>query len=166
MYKLIIQLRSKLLVFLTHHMALPFLRFVRKPEMFPHTMQSLSLMIPGTLGNDLFHFLVKKNLRLLPYYAKHDIKHILLEYDTTAEGEVCLQCFMLGNRHFSFPVAATVLYGFVTMPEYWKKFKAAYRRGKAAPGINKWKWFEITALHTFELKKIINKNTNYETSMV
>ena len=166
MYKLIIRLRSKLLVFLTHNMALPFLRFVRKPEVFPHTLQSLSVMIPGTLGNDLYHFLVQKKLRLLPHYAKHDIKHILLEYDTTDEGGVCLQCFMPGNRHISFPVAATVLYGFVTMPEYWKKFKTAYRRGKAAPQISDWKWFEITAQQTTDLKFIINKNKNHETGMV
>ena len=166
MYKLIIRLRSKLLVFLTHNMALPFLRFVRKPEVFPHSMQSLSLMVPGTLGNDLFHFLVKKKLKLLPHYAKHDIKHILLEYDTTDEGEACLQCFMLGNGHISFPVAATVLYGYVTMPEYWKKFKTAYRRGQSAPRISEWKWFEITALQTTELKHIINKNTDHEKRMV
>ena len=166
MYKLIIRLRSQLLVFLTHNMALPFLRFVRKPEAFPHSMQSLSLMVPGTLGNDLFHFLVKKKLKLLPHYAKHDIKHILLEYDTTDEGEACLQCFMLGNGHISFPVAATVLYGYVTMPEYWKKFKTAYRRGQSAPRISEWKWFEITALQTTELKHIINKNTDHEKRMV
>jgi ubiquinone biosynthesis protein Coq4 len=56
---------------------------------------------------------------LLPYYARHDIKHILLDYDTKNEGEGCLQCFMLGNGHVSFPVVATVLYGWATMPEHW-----------------------------------------------
>ena len=76
------------------------------------------------------HFLEIKELRILPYYARHDMKHILLDYDTTDEGESCLQCFMLGNRHISFPVMATVLYGFITMPEHWRAFKKAYNRGK------------------------------------
>lgn len=147
-----------MLVFLTHNMALPFLRFIRKPELFPHSMQTLSVMPPGSLGNDLYHFLTAKKLQLLPHYAKHDIKHILLDYDTTDEGEVCLQSFMLGNGHISFPVAATVLYGFVTMPEYWKKFRAAYRRGRKASCISNWKWLEITAEQTASLKDQINKN--------
>lgn len=156
MHKLIIKIRSQVLVFLTHNMALPFLKFVRKPLPFPHTMDMLSQMQKDTLGNDLFKFLKDKNLTLLPYYAKHDIKHILLEYDTTDEGEVCLQCFMLGNKHISFPVAATVLYGFLTMPEYWKKFVAAYKRGAKSASLKDCKWFDLITEETNLLKNKIN----------
>ena len=137
-------------------MALPFLKFVRKPLPFPHTMHTLSLMKQDTLGNDLFKFLTNKNLALLPYYAKHDIKHILLDYDTTDEGEVCLQCFMLGNKHISFPVAATVVYGFLTMPEYWKKFIGAYKRGAKSASLKDCKWFELVTEETLILKTRIN----------
>jgi hypothetical protein len=124
-------------------MALPVLRIIRQPKPFPYTKEELQSFPDHTLGKELIVFLEKKELQLLPYYAKHDIKHILLQYDTTDEGEVCLQCFMLGNRHLSFPVVATVLYGFVTMPEYWRKFKQAYRRGRKANSIANWQWFEI-----------------------
>jgi len=137
-------------------MALPFLKYVRKPLPFPHTMNTLSQMQQGTLGNDLYNFLTTKNLALLPYYAKHDIKHILLEYDTTDEGEVCLQCFMLGNKHISFPVAATVFYGFLTMPEYWKKFFVAYKRGAKSASLKQCNWFNIIGEETIELKKGLN----------
>ena len=130
MYKLIVQLRSKLLVLLTHNMALPLLRVIRRPMKFPYTREELAAFEPGTLGKELVAYLDERNLQLLPYYAKHDIKHILLQYDTNDEGEVCLQCFMLGNGHLSFPVAATVLYGFATMPEYWSKFIQAWKRGQ------------------------------------
>ena len=156
MYTFVIKIRSKLLVYLTHNMALPFLKLVRKPLLFPYSMDMLSKMKNSTVGNDLYHFLTKRNLQLLPYYAKHDIKHILLDYDTTDEGEVCLQCFMLGNGHLSFPVAATVIYGCITMPEYWHKFKAAYRRGKVATSLHKWQWFEILEEETGILKNKIN----------
>lgn len=142
-YSILIKLRSKLLVFLTHNMALPVLRLIRKPKLFPYTAAELKSLESDTLGYELVHFLERKNLKLLPHYAKHDIKHILLEYDTTDEGEVCLQCFMLGNGHISFPVVATVLYGFVTMPEYWKKFRTAYYRGSKSIAINNWQWFSI-----------------------
>ena len=138
MHKFVIKLRSKLLVYLTHQMALPILRIIRKSEIFPYTREALKNFPEQTLGKDLFNFLDVKELELLPYYARHDIKHILLDYDTTDEGEGCLQCFMLGNRHISFPVIATVLYGFVTMPEYWSSFKKAYRRGKKCSPISNW----------------------------
>jgi ubiquinone biosynthesis protein Coq4 len=93
----------------------------------------------------------------LPYYARHDVKHILLGYDTTDEGEGCLQCFMLGNGHISFPVTATVLYGIFTMPEHWKAFAKAFKRGQNCKPIANWKWFEILATETSVLKKMIDK---------
>ncbi len=157
MYKLIIKLRSKLLVYLTHQMALPVLKLIRKPEIFPYTREELMDFPLESLGKDLIVFLEEKQLDLLPYYARHDIKHILLGYDTTDEGEACLQCFMLGNGHVSFPVVATVFYGFVTMPEYWRSFRNAYTRGKQSNPIAHWHWFEILSKSTKMLRDEICK---------
>ena len=67
MYILVKQLRSRLLVFLTHKMALPVLRLVRKPERFPFTVVELEAFPDKTLGKDLVNFLEKKQLELLPY---------------------------------------------------------------------------------------------------
>jgi ubiquinone biosynthesis protein Coq4 len=156
MYKQIKELRSQLLVYLTHKMALPVLKLIRKPERFPYTTLQLAAFADGTLGKDLYNFLDVKDLELLPYYARHDIKHILLGYDTTDEGEGCLQCFMMGNGHVSFPVMATVLYGVVTMPEYWKSFATAFKRGKTCEPIANWKWFEILEEPTSVLKLKVN----------
>lgn len=160
MHKIIVQLRSRLLVFLTHNMALPILRLIRAPQVFPYSPTDLHLLADGTLGKELITMLDSKKLQLLPYYAKHDIKHILLQYDTTDEGEVCLQCFMLGNGHLSFPVLATVIYGMITMPEYWKSFRRAYQRGKQAPAINAWPWFALLFESTATLILKINQNEN------
>ncbi|HPH85166.1 MAG TPA: hypothetical protein PLC48_06880 [Ferruginibacter sp.] len=157
MYQHVKKWRSAFLVYLTHQMALPLLKLIRKPEIFPYTAEQLAHFPAGTLGNDLAIFLHKKQLALLPYYARHDMKHILLEYDTTDEGEGCLQCFMLGNRHVSIPVIATVLYCFATMPEHWKKFAAAYKNGRQAPPIAGWKWFDILTEPTADLQQMIHK---------
>ena len=155
MYSTIKKYRSAVLVYLTHKMALPILKLIRKPVVFPYFIAQLKQLPVNTMGNDLAVFLEMKKLDQLPYYAKHDIKHILLEYDTTDDGEVCLQCFMLGNRHISFPVLATVMYGFVTMPEYWQLFKKAFRRGRACKPIENWKWFELLTERTADLKNKI-----------
>lgn len=158
MPNLIVKVRSKLLVFLTHHMALPLLKLIRSPQKFPYTKQMLHQLPDGTLGKELVVMLDKKNLKLLPYYAKHDIKHILLQYDTTDEGEVCLQCFMLGNRHLSFPVVATVVYGFVTMPEYWGRFRQAYLRGTHCKPVAGLPWFTLLDQPVQLLIKKIHEN--------
>lgn len=156
MYQFIKKCRSALLVFLTHQLALPFLQKFRKPEFFPFTTADLFQFKPETLGYDLVHFLHRKELSLLPYYAKHDIKHILLDYDTTEEGEVCLQCFMLGNGHCSFPVTATVLFGLLLMPEHYAFFITAFKRGRKSIPIHGWQWHLLVHEKTTCLKNIIN----------
>ncbi len=157
-YNILIRLRARLLVFLTHNMVLPVLRFVRKPQPITFTAGELCNFPAGTLGFDLTRFLEQKYLKLLPYHARHDIKHILLEYDTTDEGEVCLQCFILGNEHISFPVAATVLFGFVIMPEFWTKFRRAFIRGRKSNGIKNRNWFNIIEESTESLIFKINQH--------
>ena len=157
MYKFIVKLRSSVLVWLTHSLALPILKLVRKPERFPYSRAQLNNFPLGTIGKDLADFLDSKDLLLLPYYARHDMKHILLEYDTTDEGEGSLQCFMLGNGHVSFPVLATVIYCFASMPEYWHHFVAAYKRGKQSASIGNLDWFAVLHTNTSELKNLVAK---------
>lgn len=158
MYKIIAKLREHLLVYLTHQMALPLLKRIRKPKKFRYTRTDLHQLPEGTLGRDLIKMLDEHQLQLLPYYVKHDIKHVLLGYDTTGEGEVCLQCFMLGNRHLSFPVMATVLFGLFTMPEYWPVFIKAFQRGRKSIVIENWQWFSLLELPTQSLMQQINSH--------
>jgi ubiquinone biosynthesis protein Coq4 len=158
MQKFLIRMRTKILVLLTHNIALPMLRRVRKPNDFNYSELELYQLPEGTLGNDLYNFLEQRNLPLLTHYARHDLKHVLLGYDTTDEGEVCLQSFMLGNGRVSFPILATVVYGFITMPEYWSKMKAAYRQGKQSTSFHHWKWNELVAKETVALREIIFKS--------
>lgn len=158
MKKIIIRIRSAILVFLTHQVALPLLKLFRRPQVFTYSKEELSHFPAGSLGNDLYWFLEKRNLPMLKHYARHDLKHILLNYDTTDEGEACLQSFMLGNGRWSFPVVATVVYSFITMPEYWRKMSKAYRQGKQATVFHDWKWNELLMESTSSLRnKIFNQ---------
>jgi ubiquinone biosynthesis protein Coq4 len=151
------KIRENILVFLTHKIALPMLKLVRRPNEFTYCEDELRSLPAGTLGNDLFVFLRQRNLPLLKHYARHDLKHVLLGYDTTEEGEACLQSFMFGNGRISFPVLATVAYGFITMPEYWSKMKDAFLKGKKSDPFHGWKWNEILIEPTEELRRKIFK---------
>lgn len=158
MKKRIIKIRKSILVFLTHKIALPLLKLVRKPNTLTHSAEDLKNLPKGTLGNDLYVFLTQRNLPLLKHYARHDLKHVLLGYETTEEGEACLQSFMLGNGRVSFPVLATVIYSFLTMPEYRGQMQKAFSAGKKSIPIHKWKWNEIVRLQTSDIRKKIFTN--------
>ena len=147
--------RCKVLVFLTHHLGLPALKIFRKPRPFPWTQEQLLQMDKGTMGRELIEFIHAKNLELLTHYARHDMKHIVLGFDTTEVGELCLQSFMLGNGRVSFPVLATVLFGLFTAPEYWKKMLASFREGKKCIPIHHWDWFELVPLQTAAIRNMI-----------
>jgi len=149
------KIRETVLVGLTHKIALPMLKLVRKPNEFTYSEDELISFPAGTLGNDLSVFLRQRDLPLLNHYARHDLKHVLLGYDTTEEGEACLQSFMFGNGRISFPVLATVTYSFLTMPEYWNKMKEAFQMGKKGNPIHAWKWNEILKEPTEELRRKI-----------
>jgi len=149
-------LRCKLLVFLTHNLALPALKKLRKAKPFPYTMKQLQQLPQGSLGNDLYVFINTKNLQLLTHYARHDLKHIVLNFDTTEEGELCLQSFMLGNGRISFPVLATVGFGLLTAPEYWRKMYNSFIKGRRINNIHNWQWFNLLGLQTAYLRNQIN----------
>jgi ubiquinone biosynthesis protein Coq4 len=152
MKKVLVRIRSAILVFLTHKIALPLLKIMRRPNVFIYDKGQLMEFPEGSLGKDLYCFLETRKLPLLKHYARHDLKHVLLGYDTTDEGEACLQSFMLGNGRISFPVLATVVYGFLTMPEHWKQMKEAYRKGRLSNPVHGWKWNEILLEQTVVLR--------------
>lgn len=157
MKKPLLKLRSSVLVFLTHKIALPLLKILRKPNVFTYSKEQLNSLPTGSLGRDLYEFLETRKLPLLKHYARHDLKHVLLGYDTTDEGEACLQCFMLGNGRVSFPVLATVVYGFITMPEHWKQMRQAFKKGRLSNSFHSWKWNELLPAQTTDLRnKIFN----------
>ncbi len=155
MKKIFIRLRSSILVFLTHQVALPLLKIIRRPNIFSYSKEQLADFPTGSLGHDLYCFLEQRNLPLLKHYARHDLKHILLNYDTTDVGEACLQTFMFGNGRVSFPVLATVIYSFITMPEHWGKMRNAFRQGRSANSFHSWKWNELLYEPTEKLRNKI-----------
>ncbi len=125
---------------MTHKIGLPYFKLIRKPVLFQYTVSDLSNLPLHTVGHTLFLFLENNNLQLLPYYEKHDIKHVVL---ATEKGEVCLQLFMLANGRITLPIIATVLFGICTMPEYWKAFILAFKRGYHTSTLKHINWLQI-----------------------
>lgn len=154
MIKKIKYLRSKLLEFLTHKIALPLIgRFRNKPK-FNFSMEDLLKLEDGTLGKDLALYLNKMNLKLLPNYEQHDCKHIILQYEMDEAGEARMQFYFLGNKHYSISVISTCLITFFLMPEYWKQFYSEYQKGKQGNPFEDVDYNAIVLLKTNDLRKI------------
>ncbi|MFC4231796.1 Coq4 family protein [Parasediminibacterium paludis] len=150
-------LRCRILAFLTHQIALPILKITRKAKPLPHSLETLQSMPIGTVGRDLIDYAEEKDIAILSHYARHDMKHLLLGYDTSEEGEICMQCFMFGNGRISFPVLITVAFGLVFTPEYWQMMQLAYQMGKDCNPIYTWDWMQLLTLETEFVKSQIFK---------
>lgn len=137
------QIREQVLVYMAHRIGLPYFKLVRKKPTFPYTRAELESMPEGTVGQELHRFFQQNHLDLLPFYEKHDIKHVVLGYGATEDGEVCLQCFMLANGRWTIPVCIAVAYGILTMPEYWSKFRTAWKRGRSNRSLKEVDWFTL-----------------------
>lgn len=92
----------------------------------------------GTLGKEIADILDSRGLTLVPGYESHDLKHALLGFDMTPEGEVRMQAFMIGNGNYSFPSFAIFAFGALLLPELWPTFRADFRNGRRARPISGW----------------------------
>ncbi len=148
-------IRKQMITYLAHEVALPYFRLIRKAYKFPYTVKQLQRFPDGTVGKALFHFFKDNNLDMLPHYEKHDVKHVVLNYPPTEEGEVCLQCFMLANGRITIPVIFSVMFGVTIMPDKWKSFRAAWKRGRATRSLNSLNWFDLVPLQLQEVQQEI-----------
>ena len=55
-------LRCKILVFLTHQIALPILKITRKTKPLPYSVQTLQSMPKGIVGRDLLDYVKEKDI--------------------------------------------------------------------------------------------------------
>ncbi|MEL7006633.1 MAG: hypothetical protein AAFN93_28495, partial [Bacteroidota bacterium] len=73
---------------------------------YDEQLEQLRQLEKGTLGREIADCLDKHNLRLVPHYESHDLKHSLLDYKMTPTDEIRLQAFMIGNGNISIPSIA------------------------------------------------------------
>lgn len=155
----LIQLRSKLLVGITHQVAVPMLMMARrKKPIFNYTMKDLETFSEGTLGKDLVEYLKKMNFTLLKNYERHDCKHIIFGYEMDEDGEAGLQFYFLGNGIYTVPVVTSVLAYCALMPDNWSKYYKEFKKGKLRKkkgklNVDQYNYNELINLKTRDIQK-------------
>jgi len=118
----------------------------------------------GTLGKDIANCLEKNNLRLVPNFESHDLKHVLLNFKMTPVDEIRMQAFMLGNGNYSIPSFAIFIFGALLLPDLWTTFYKDYKNGLNSKPIKTWTIEEYAHCQTSTLRQIVfNYSTRQQT---
>lgn len=126
-------------------------------KVYDDKVKALRTYPEGTLGKDVADCLDKNNLRLVPGYESHDLKHVLLNYRMTPVDEIRMQAFMLGNGNISVPSIAIFLYGFILLPHKWSQLLRDFKLGLFSESIKTWTMEQFSNRQTKELKEqVIN----------
>ena len=110
-----------------------------------------------SLGNDLYQFLKREKLELMPKFEDHDIMHVLFGYKTTVLGELKMQFFLLGNGKKSLYCLISALIGCIMVPEYWSSYWKEFNAGKNSRNFSKWNFQFLLNEPTILLRKFVYK---------
>lgn len=99
-----------------------------------HNLLKLKNSLPNTVGSNILQLLIKNNLKPIPFYEEHDLKHLILGYGMSSEDEVRMQFYLLGNGNRSISCILFTMFGLL-LPSCWKTFYKDYYKGKNATRI-------------------------------
>ncbi|SEW45718.1 hypothetical protein SAMN05428988_6105 [Chitinophaga sp. YR573] len=106
--------------------------------LYEEKARQLNELPDGTLGKEIAACLKRNNLRLVPGFESHDLKHVLLGFEMTAVHEIRLQAFMLGNGNLTIPSFSVFIFGALFLPELWYTFCQDFKNGYSAKPISSW----------------------------
>jgi hypothetical protein len=135
-------------------------------ELYNQQVSELRDLENGMLGKEIAKCLDNHGLTLVPNYESHDLKHVLLDYKMTAEDEIRMQAFMLGNGNYSIPCFAILGFGAILLPDLWPTFYQDYKKGKKSIPISSWKIEDYAKSNINELRlKLIKPETQKQQVM-
>lgn len=134
------------------------IEFFSKMEPYKQKVSELRKLENGTLGKEIAECLDNHNLTLVPKYESHDLKHVLLNYKMTAEDEIRMQAFMVGNGNYSIPSFAILIFGAILLPDLWLTFYSDFKKGKKSIGISEWTIEKYATRNLTELRAELLKS--------
>lgn len=156
----IFQLLARAIIKKSFHLSVWTIEQFHDIAIYEQKARQLQELPEGTLGKDIANCLEKNNLRLVPNYENHDLKHVLLDFKMTPVDEIRMQAFMLGNGNYSIPSFAIFIFGALLLPDLWKTFYGDFKNGKNSKPIKTWTIEEYAHCQTSTLRQIV---MNYST---
>jgi ubiquinone biosynthesis protein Coq4 len=97
-----------------------------------YTITDCSEMPKNSLGYGLYDYLEKTNLSYRPNLIRHDMKHILLDYEMKMPDELKIHAFLIGNKCYNLMGIIYLGICVLIVPEIIPELKQEYKRGQKA----------------------------------
>ena len=123
--------------------------FKKKKRQWAFSQQQLLAFEEDTLGRKLGEFYKKHGFTMIPKMENHDVHHLLTDCGTRFEEEIAMQFLLLGNGKMNAHLLAAIFLGSLILPEYFKIYIQAYKKGKRMRPFYYWD-FEKLLTHNFE----------------
>jgi ubiquinone biosynthesis protein Coq4 len=130
------KIRNKFIEFMAHKVYFPLIKLVYQPEYSAIGNEVLAHCPQNSLGFYALQFLRDRQIDFFKGYEVHDLKHVLLGFDTDVRGEIMMQYFELGNGNRSLVVWIVIIFGTLLVPEYIKIYFQAYKKGRQSKSLN------------------------------
>jgi len=134
--------------------------FKKKKRQWQFTEKQLLEFQEDSLGRKLGEFYRKHGFSMIPKMENHDVHHLITGCGTHFEDEITMQFLLLGNGKLNAHLLAAIVLGSLILPEYFRIYIRAYRKGKSMRPFHHWD-FEALLWQNFDhLKDFIQqKNT-------
>ncbi|MBN8684222.1 MAG: hypothetical protein J0L99_16365 [Chitinophagales bacterium] len=151
----ILQIIARTIIKKSFHLSVWTIEQFHDIAIYEQKARQLQELPDGTLGKDIAKCLEQNNLRLVPNYESHDLKHVLLDFKMTPVDEIRMQAFMLGNGNYSVPSIAIFIFGALFLPDLWITFYKDYKNGQNSKPIKTWTIEEYAHCQTSILRQIV-----------
>jgi hypothetical protein len=122
-----------------------------------YSTNDLLMQPPNTLAGQLGLFLSVHRLEPVPKAERHDCFHVLLGFKTDVASEASMQWFLIGSGKKSIFTFGTALLSLLILPEHYKQYLTAYKKGKGAVDISEWDFKNLLFENTKTLRATIFK---------
>ena len=131
--------------------------FKKKKRQWAFSQQQLLSFEEDTLGRELGEFYKKYGFTMIPKMENHDVHHLLTDCGTKFEEEIAMQFLLLGNGKMNAHLLAAIFLGSLILPEYFRIYMQAYRKGKRMRPFYHWDFEELLFQNFENVKDFINQ---------
>ncbi|MBC6992831.1 hypothetical protein QWY85_04255 [Neolewinella lacunae] len=142
------------------------IEYFSKMDKYYQQVDELRKLKNGTLGKEIAICLDNHKLNLVPNYESHDLKHVLLGYKMTAEDEIRMQAFMIGNGNFSIPSFTILFFGALLLPDLWSTFYSDFKTGRQTIPISNWTINDFANRPISELRIELTQPTQQKINLI
>lgn len=104
--------------------------FKKKKRQWQFNEKQLLEFHKDSLGRKLGEFYQKHGFSMIPKMENHDVHHLITGIGTQFEEEIAMQYLLLGNGKLNAHLLAAIVLGTVILPEYFRMYIKAYRKGQ------------------------------------